>query len=171
MATASVDGNGAATAAERADVVIVGARCAGSAAAAMLTAAGRRVVVIDRTRFPADTLSTHAMFPSGCAEFQRIGAWTRIREEIRPAELEHVRLTLEDGTEARERWERVDGIDFGVSIPRDLLDVVLVENARERAPTCASAARCRRFSGDTAVSSASATATATAGLTRSSRTS
>ncbi len=132
MATASVDGNGAATAAERADVVIVGARCAGSAAAAMLAAAGRRVVVIDRTRFPADTLSTHAMFPSGCAEFQRIGAWTRIREEIRPAELEHVRLTLEDGTEARERWEPVDGIDFGVSIPRDLLDVVLVENARER---------------------------------------
>jgi len=132
MATAPAEGNGAASPNERADVVIVGARCAGSAAAAMLAAAGRRVIVIDRTRFPADTLSTHAMFPSGCAEFQRIGAWPRIREEIRPAELEHVRLTLGDGTEARERWEPVDGIDFGVSIPRDLLDVVLVENARER---------------------------------------
>jgi len=132
MTAASPQANGGAAPAERADVVIVGARCAGSAAAAMLAGAGRRVIVIDRARFPADTLSTHAMFPSGCAEFQRIGAWPRIRDEIRPAELEHVRITLGDGTEARERWEPVDGIDFGVSIPRDLLDVVLVENARER---------------------------------------
>ena len=117
---------------ERADAVIVGARCAGSATAAMLARAGRRVIVIDQARFPSDTLSTHAMFPTGCAEFQRIGAWPRIRDEIRPARLDRVQITLGDGTEARERWEPVDGIDFGVSIPRNLLDVVLVENAREQ---------------------------------------
>ncbi len=117
---------------ERADAVIVGARCSGAAAAAMLAGAGRRVVVLDRARFPSDTLSTHAMFPSGCAEFQRIGAWPRILDEIDPTPLTHVQVTIDGEIELRERWAPVDGIDHGVSIPRNLLDVVLVANARER---------------------------------------
>ncbi len=117
---------------EDADVVIVGARCAGSAAAAMLARGGRRVVVLDRTRFPSDTLSTHAMFPSGCAEFQRIGAWPAIGEQIRPAKLRHVRVNLDNGVECRERFRPVDGIDHGVSIPRIQLDQVLADNARLR---------------------------------------
>ncbi len=114
------------------DVVIVGARCAGSAAAAMLGKAGRRVLVLDRARFPSDTLSTHAMFPSGLAEFQRIGAWPRVRDKIKPAQLDLLRLTLTDGTDVIDTWEPVDGIDFGASIPRNLLDIELVENAREQ---------------------------------------
>ncbi|HKJ36740.1 MAG TPA: FAD-dependent monooxygenase [Solirubrobacterales bacterium] len=128
----SAAGDAVAVPTERVDAVVVGARCAGSATAATLAGAGRSVIVIDRARFPSDTLSTHAMFPSGVAEFQRIGAWPRIRDELRPAELQRVRLTLADGTEAIERWEPVDGIDHGVSIPRNLLDIKLVENARER---------------------------------------
>jgi menaquinone-9 beta-reductase len=118
--------------AEAADVVVIGARCAGSAVASMLASSGRRVIVLDRTRFPSDTLSTHAMFPSGCAEMRRIGVWERVLDEIDPARLDRVQLTLADGTEVRERWEPVDGIDFGVSIPRDQLDVVLASNAAER---------------------------------------
>ncbi len=90
------------------------------------------MIVLDRTRFPSDTLSTHAMFPAGCAEFQRIGVWERILAEIDPARLDRVQMTLSDGIEVRERWEPVDGIDFGVSIPRDQLDVVLASNAAER---------------------------------------
>lgn len=117
---------------EHADAVIVGARCSGAAAAAKLAGAGRRVVVLDRARFPSDTLSTHAMFPSGCAEFQRIGAWPRILSKIDPAPLTHIQLTIDGEIELRERWEPVDGIDHGVSIPRNLLDVALVANARER---------------------------------------
>lgn len=116
---------------ERADAVVVGARCAGSAVAAVLAAAGRRVVVLDRTRFPADTLSTHAMFPLGCAEFQRIGVWPRILADLDPARLRFVQVTIGTDVELRERWEPVDGIDHGVSIPRNLLDVLLVDNARE----------------------------------------
>jgi menaquinone-9 beta-reductase len=112
--------------------VVVGARCAGSAVAAMLAAEGRRVVVLDRARFPADTLSTHAMFPIGCAELQRIGVWPRILSELDPARLRYLQLTIGTEVELRERWQAVDGIDYGVSIPRDLLDVLLVENARER---------------------------------------
>ncbi len=119
-------------AAERFDVIVVGARCAGAAVAAMLAAAGRSVLVLDRARFPSDTLSTHAMFPSGLAELERIGAWPRIRDGIRPARLSTVRITLGDGTDVTDSWEPVGGIDYGASIPRNLFDVELVANARER---------------------------------------
>jgi flavin-dependent dehydrogenase len=120
-------------AAERFDVVVVGARCAGSATAAMLAKADRRVLVIDRAGFPSDTLSTHAMFPAGLAEFKRIGAWERVRDRIKPARLDHVQIDIEcGGVTARETWEPVMGIDFGASIPRDQLDVHLVENARDQ---------------------------------------
>lgn len=116
---------------EEVDVAIVGARCAGSAAAATLARAGRRVLVVDRAGFPSDTLSTHAMFPSGLAELDRIGAWERVRDRLRPAKLTHVQVDIDGEVRARERWEPVLGIDHGASIPRDQLDVHLVENARE----------------------------------------
>jgi flavin-dependent dehydrogenase len=115
---------------ERVDVVVVGARCAGSAAASILARAGRDVLVLDRARFPSDTLSTHLMFPNGCAELKRIGAWPRIRDQIRPAQMRRLRITLDDGVECEERFRAVDGIDHGISIPRIQLDELLVDNAR-----------------------------------------
>jgi len=41
------------------DVVIVGARIAGSILGALLGGRGMRVLVLDRSSFPSDTLSTH----------------------------------------------------------------------------------------------------------------
>ena len=41
------------------DVIIVGARVAGSATALLLARAGLKVLVVDRATFPSDTLSTH----------------------------------------------------------------------------------------------------------------
>ena len=41
------------------DVAIVGARIAGSVTAALLGAAGYRVLVVDSATFPSDTISTH----------------------------------------------------------------------------------------------------------------
>lgn len=60
-----------------ADVVVVGARCAGSAAAITFARAGRRVVVVDSARFPSDTLSTHLLWPAGIAEVAALGALDR----------------------------------------------------------------------------------------------
>lgn len=44
---------------EQYDVVVVGARIAGSVLAALLGDAGHSVLLIDRDRFPSSTLSTH----------------------------------------------------------------------------------------------------------------
>ena len=43
------------------DIIIVGARAAGASLAILLGRMGKRVVVIDKARFPSDTLSTHHM--------------------------------------------------------------------------------------------------------------
>ena len=54
------------------DVVVVGARCAGSPTAMLLARQGHSVLVVDRARFPSDTLSTHFMTPDGV---DRLRAW------------------------------------------------------------------------------------------------
>lgn len=54
------------------DVIVVGARCAGSPAAMLLARKGYKVLVVDRATFPSDTLSTHVIHPHGVA---RLAAW------------------------------------------------------------------------------------------------
>lgn len=56
-----------------ADVVIVGGRCAGAAAARLLAVSGVRVVVIDRAVFPSDTVSTHAVASAGAILLRQWG--------------------------------------------------------------------------------------------------
>ena len=55
------------------DVAIVGARCAGSALALMLAREGARVLLIDRTTFPSDTMSGHFIQPAGVSCLRRMG--------------------------------------------------------------------------------------------------
>ena len=55
------------------DVVIVGARVAGAATAMLLARQGLRVLMVDRTRFPADTLSTHALMLGSAVQLERWG--------------------------------------------------------------------------------------------------
>jgi len=56
---------------ERVDAIVVGARCAGSAVASVLARAARQVLVLDRTAFPSDTLSTHVLLPDGVSNMAR----------------------------------------------------------------------------------------------------
>jgi 2-polyprenyl-6-methoxyphenol hydroxylase-like FAD-dependent oxidoreductase len=55
------------------DVIVVGARCAGSPVAMLLAQRGYRVLVVDRTAFPSDTMSTHLVHPPGVAALHRWG--------------------------------------------------------------------------------------------------
>ncbi len=55
------------------DVVVGGARCAGSPLAALLAREGLSVAVVDRAEFPSDTLSTHIFQNEGVRVLERLG--------------------------------------------------------------------------------------------------
>jgi len=111
------------------DAVIIGARCAGSAAAIGLARAGRRVLLIDRVSFPSDTLSTHVNFPSAVAEIQALGALERVLESNPPQC--HYGMVEADGSRCLSPWQPVDGIDYGICVPRTEFDHALVRTAVE----------------------------------------
>jgi 2-polyprenyl-6-methoxyphenol hydroxylase-like FAD-dependent oxidoreductase len=60
------------------DVIVVGARCAGSPTAMLLSRKGYRVLMVDRSKFPSDALSTHIVHPAGCAALSRWGLLDRV---------------------------------------------------------------------------------------------
>lgn len=60
------------------DVIVVGARCAGSPTAMLLARKGYRVLVVDRAVFPSDTVSTHILHPLGVAALSRWGLLDRL---------------------------------------------------------------------------------------------
>jgi 2-polyprenyl-6-methoxyphenol hydroxylase-like FAD-dependent oxidoreductase len=60
------------------DVIVVGARCAGSPTAMLLARRGYKVLVVDRSTFPSDTLSTHVVHPLGVAALRRWGVLDRL---------------------------------------------------------------------------------------------
>src|SRR5687767_5502470 len=55
------------------DVIVVGARCAGSPTAMLLARKGYEVLVVDRASFPSDTISTHLVHAPGVAALRRWG--------------------------------------------------------------------------------------------------
>ena len=60
------------------DVIVVGARCAGSPTAMLLARKGYRVLVVDRATFPSDTVSTHLIHPPGVASLNSWGLLDRV---------------------------------------------------------------------------------------------
>src|SRR5436190_6312494 len=81
--------------AERFDVIIVGARCAGSPLAILLARAGVRVCLVDRDRFPSDTPSTHAVQPSGVQILERLGVLERLAKVA--AAVDHGVFAFDEG--------------------------------------------------------------------------
>ena len=61
------------------DVLVIGARCAGSSLALLLARKGYRVVVVDKATFPSDTLSTHFLWPRGASYLNKWGCWSGCR--------------------------------------------------------------------------------------------
>jgi flavin-dependent dehydrogenase len=112
------------------DVVVVGARLAGSTLAAELARRGRDVVAIDRASFPSDTLSTHLMFSGGVEELRHMGALDRILD-LDPSRMRWVQIHFGGEVTATERWGAVGETDYVLCIPRLLQDEILVDTARE----------------------------------------
>lgn len=53
------------------DAIVVGARCAGAPTAMLLARSGHRVLLVDRSSFPSDTVSTHLIHAPGVAALRR----------------------------------------------------------------------------------------------------
>ena len=115
---------------DAADVVIVGARCAGAATAMLLARAGHDVLVVDRAAFPSDTLSTHAIARGGMVQLQRWGLLDAVLASGAPPIR---RIEFHDGDEpvvrtVKDRY----GVDHLVAPRRHVLDPLL-QHAAESA--------------------------------------
>ena len=111
------------------DVIVVGARCAGAPLAMLLARRGHGVLLLDRTRFPSDTVSTHYIHQPGVARMAAWGLLDRLKATGVPAITEAL-------------WDiqsiRVHGTPPGVgdiaeayAPRRTVLDALLVEAAAE----------------------------------------
>ena len=110
------------------DVVVVGARCAGAPLAALLARQGIKVAVVERARFPQDTLSTHIFQAPGIALLDRLGLTEQIRA-TGARYVDRVRARIED-VEFTVAWPQQPGDVGGVaSVRRFVLDPILAAAA------------------------------------------
>lgn len=112
------------------DVVVVGARCAGSATAMLLADRGHDVLVVDRASFPSDTLSTHAIVRPGMVQLRRWGLLPALLTSGAPP-LTTVEFRTADSVTAKALRDR-HGVDHLLAPRRIVLDDIL-QRAAQRA--------------------------------------
>ena len=112
--------------AERFDVIIVGARCAGSPLATFLARAGLNVCVVDRARFPSDTPSTHGVQPSGVKILDRLGVLEPLLKVSPP--ITRATIAFDDARVEFDDFTELVGAPM-LSARRVTLDAILLEAA------------------------------------------
>ncbi len=110
------------------DVIVIGARCAGAPLAMLLARQGRRVLVVDRARFPSDTVSTHFMWPRTTAFLAKWGLLDALAATGCPP-IDRVSIHFGDVTLSG-RPEAIDGTAVMYCPRRTVLDALLVDAAR-----------------------------------------
>ncbi len=109
------------------DAIIVGARCAGAATGLLLARQGYRVLLVDRTGFPSDTMSTHGLHIPAVAALQR---WGLLDAVIAAGTPPISRFTFDTGYFALHGTPPpVDGVTVEYAPRRKVLDNILVEAA------------------------------------------
>ena len=109
------------------DAIVVGARCAGAPTAMLLARQGHRVLLVDRSTFPSDTLSTLVIQPHGIAALDRWG----LLEEVRATGCPPIEQSTFDfgPVTLTGRPRPVDGHSTTFAPRRTLLDKILVDAA------------------------------------------
>ena len=108
-----------------ADVAIIGAGPAGTAAAAHLGALGvDRVVLVDRADFPRDKTCGSGISPKGIKTLQKLGVWDEVEPHSYP--IRGLRLITPAGHEA---WQSGGEAAEAVVCYRRILDHVLLKKA------------------------------------------
>src|SRR5262249_9140273 len=109
----------------RYDVLVVGTRCAGAALAMLLARQGRKVLAIDRARFPSDTVSTHFMWPRTTSFLAK---WKLLDKLAATGCPPIERVTADYGPVAVSgRPSPVEGTQIMYSPRRIVLDLLLIE--------------------------------------------
>ena len=116
--------------AESFDVIVVGARCAGSPLATMLARQGVRVCVLDKARFPSEVPSTHFIQSFGSAVLRRIGVLDKLLAAGTPR-IDRASFIVDDARleippEISDRYA-----DPWIAPRRVTLDALLVEAAED----------------------------------------
>lgn len=126
--------------AEQFDVVVVGARVAGSPMATLLARRGVKVAVLEQTVFPQPTLSSNVLQADSLAFLDRLGVLGRIQDTKAQfmtrsdTRLNDFRFTAD--------FPSFDGYVGGAAcIRRVVLDPILAEEAAAAGPTCGWAPR------------------------------
>src|SRR5512135_1663514 len=92
------------------DVIVVGARAAGSPLSMLLARKGYKVLLVDRASFPSDTLSTHQVQIKGTAALQRWGLLQKVLDTDCPPV---GRLDFRQGRFAiRGKYFPLEGLDY-----------------------------------------------------------
>ena len=109
------------------DAIVVGARCAGAPTAMLLAQHGHRVLLVDRSTFPSDTLSTLVIQPKGVAALKR---WSLFEEVASTGCPPIERYSLDFGPVVISGRPRpVDGNALAIAPRRTVLDQILVDAA------------------------------------------
>ena len=109
------------------DAIIVGARCAGAPTALLLARTGHRVLVVDRSSFPSDTVSTHMVHAPGIAALDRWGLLDEVTASGCPP-IERYSFDFGPFTIAGSPRPS-NGIGTAYAPRRTVLDTILVEAA------------------------------------------
>lgn len=109
------------------DAIVVGARCAGSSVAMLLARRGYKVLLLDRARFPSDTISTHFIWPPGVACLRRWG----LIEKVLATNCPTIRTIGLDVGEFQLAGELppIDGVAANLAPRRTVLDKLLLDAA------------------------------------------
>jgi 2-polyprenyl-6-methoxyphenol hydroxylase-like FAD-dependent oxidoreductase len=111
------------------DAIVIGARCAGAPTAMLLARMGYRILMVDRSTFPSDTVSTHFVHAPGVAALERWG----LRDKLAASGCPPVRsYTFDFGPFTIQGSPRaVDGVDEAYCPRRPVLDTMLVHAAAD----------------------------------------
>jgi 2-polyprenyl-6-methoxyphenol hydroxylase-like FAD-dependent oxidoreductase len=134
------------------DAIVVGARCAGSTTAILLARRGHRVLLVDRARFPSDTVSTHNILHRGLVKLHELGLYERIAATGCP---ELNKRTRDDGDFPLTGYvpKSAEGLPVAMCPRRTVLDKILVDAAVEAGVQLREGCSVRelRFDGDRVV--------------------
>lgn len=111
------------------DAIVIGARCAGAPLAMLLARGGHDVLLVDRSTFPSDRLSTHFLKRTGASYLRDWGLLDSVAE-IGTPQIRHHAMHI-GGVALRGSAPPYRGVDADFAPRRVYLDKLLVDAAAE----------------------------------------